>query len=183
MEEEEKEGGEGSLHDAPQPGPLELGEASRDLSVVSQALQVSPTKHWKSDKIFHQLSSAQLRHKLSQNLNKDKERGGDGNDFQRYSCLGPWLPSLSALTEQLEVVTVLAAGGSLCLHLTSDHFCRAPTPDWRSESDIALNVTDNSSLVYLNGFMYVVNLISYKNVKPTFLKLMIASNMSSNAAF
>ena len=53
-EEEEEGGGEGSLHVAPHPGALEPGGASRDLSVVSQALQVSPTKHWKSDKIFQQ---------------------------------------------------------------------------------------------------------------------------------
>ena len=53
-EEEDEEGGEGSLHVAPQPGELEPAGASRDQSGVSQALAVSSTKHWKSDKIFRQ---------------------------------------------------------------------------------------------------------------------------------
>ena len=53
-EDEDEEGGEGSLHVAPQPGELEPAGASRDQSGVSQALAVSSTKHWKSDKIFRQ---------------------------------------------------------------------------------------------------------------------------------
>ena len=73
-EEEEEEGGEGSLHVAPHPGALEPGGASRDLSVVSQALQVGPTKHWKSDQIFHQYIILVVYYpdKLSQNLNKTR---------------------------------------------------------------------------------------------------------------
>ena len=45
----------------------------RDEGVVSQALQVSPTKHWKSEEIFRQqfLQFLQLGQKLSQNVNKD----------------------------------------------------------------------------------------------------------------